>query len=201
MYFRVAIQVDASPTWQWKSTALSSLNIVLQWLQFYRVLPHDRLRIFSSSSQEALNEQLVQENQGLLSTLVPATHLREQRITPQERGGQASAGGTRANERTAPIAAVKELALAESITSPLDKQREELERRAGGDHNLPYRFTLSPSMPHVLAWLTLQVRVQQGDLQREVVPLESGNSSAGALLDTPHLLACSMTRSWHDGSE
>ena len=32
MYYRVAIQVDASSTWKWKSTALSSLNILLQWL-------------------------------------------------------------------------------------------------------------------------------------------------------------------------
>jgi hypothetical protein len=50
MYYRVAIQVDASPTWKWKSTALSSQNILILWLQSYRVLPHDRLRIFSSSS-------------------------------------------------------------------------------------------------------------------------------------------------------
>src|SRR6516225_4393063 len=68
MYYRVAIQVDAAPTWKWKSTVLSSLNILLQWLQYYRMLPHDRLRIFSSRSQEDLNEQLVRENQGLLST-------------------------------------------------------------------------------------------------------------------------------------
>ncbi len=29
MYYRVAIQVHSSSTWQWKSTALSSLNILL----------------------------------------------------------------------------------------------------------------------------------------------------------------------------
>ena len=62
MYYRVAIQVDAQPAWKWQSTALSSLNSVLQWLQFYRAFPHERLRIFSSSSREALNEQLVREN-------------------------------------------------------------------------------------------------------------------------------------------
>ena len=202
MYYRVAIQVDALPTWKWKSTALSSLNTLFHWLQYYRVLPHDRLRIFSSSSQEELNEQLVRENQGLLSTSVPATQfLQERGIAPREVGGQAAVGGTRAIERTAPIAAVTELSLAESSASPLDTRREELERGAGGDHNLPYRFTLPTSTPQVLAWLTLQVRVQQGDLQREVVPLGSGNSSAGALLSPPHLLARSMTRSWHDGSE
>lgn len=32
MYYRVAIQVDASPTWQWKSATLTSLNILMHWL-------------------------------------------------------------------------------------------------------------------------------------------------------------------------
>ena len=202
MYYRVAIQVDATPTWQWKSTALSSLNTLFHWLQYYRVLPHDRLRIFSSSSQDELNEQLVRENEGLLSTSTMATQfLQERGITQRGVGGQAAAGGTRAIERTAFFAAVTELSLAESSASPLDKCREELECGAGGDHDLPYRFTLPTSTPQTLAWLTLQVRVQQGDLQREVVPLGNGNSSAGALLGPPHLLARSMTRSRHDGFE
>ncbi len=72
MYYRVAIQVDASRTWRWKSAALISLNVLMHWLQYYRVLPLDRLRIFSSRSQEELNEQLLRENQGLLSSSVPA---------------------------------------------------------------------------------------------------------------------------------
>ena len=84
MYSRVAIQVDPSPTWQWKSTALSSLNLVLQWLQFYRAFPQERLRIFSSSSREALNEQLVRENQGLVSTLLPVTQFLQARESLHE---------------------------------------------------------------------------------------------------------------------
>ncbi len=31
MYYRVAIQVDSSPTWQWKSAVLSSLQTVFQF--------------------------------------------------------------------------------------------------------------------------------------------------------------------------
>ncbi len=161
MYYRVAIQVDASPTWQWKSTALSSLNIVLQWLQFYRAFPHERLRIFSSSSREALNEQLVRENQGLASTSLPATQfLQERGFTPRGAVREASVGGSRASERTASIAAVTEPSPYQSSKSPLDKRREELERGAGGDHDLPYRFTLPTSMPQVLAWVKLLARVQ-----------------------------------------
>ena len=179
MYYRVAIQVDASPTWKWKSTPLSSLNILIHWLQYYRVLPHDRLRIFSSRSQEELNEQLVRENQGPGSPSIPATQfLQERRIAPQGVEYTASTHETRANEPTASIAAVTKQSQDESSTSPLDKRREEFERGAGGDHDLPYRFTLPISTPQVLAWLKLQVRVQQGDLQGEVVALGSGNRVA-----------------------
>jgi hypothetical protein len=63
------------------------------------------LRIFSSSSLENLNEQLVQENQGLRSTSVPAAQfLQERRIAPQAVVREASAGGIQANERMASIA-------------------------------------------------------------------------------------------------
>ncbi len=162
MYYRVAIQVHSSPTWQWKSTALSSLNILLQWLQFYRAFPRERWRIFSSSSREELNEQLVRENQGLGSTSVMATQfLQQRRITPPGVVREASAGGARASERTASIAAVTEPSPYEGSKSRLDKRREELERGAGGDHDLPYRFTLPTSMPQVLAWVKLLARVQQ----------------------------------------
>jgi hypothetical protein len=179
MYYRVAIQVDAQPTWQWKSTPLSSLNIVIRWLQYYRVLPLDRLRIFSSREREELTEQLLRENQGLGSSSVPAIQfLQERRIAPQVVGYEASTCETRANEGKAPVVAVTKPSQGESSVSPLEKRREEFERGAGGDHDLPYRFTLPISTPQVLAWFTLQVRVQQGDLQGEVVALGSGNRVA-----------------------
>jgi hypothetical protein len=179
MYYRVAIQVDASPTWQWKSTALSSLNIVIRWLQYYRLLPCDRLRIFSSCSREELNEQLLRENEGLGSSSVPAIQfLQERRLAPQAAGHEASTSETQENKRMVSVAAITKPSLAESSASPLDKRREELERGAGGDHDLPYRFTLPISTPQVLAWLKLQVRVQQGDLQGEVVACSSGTSVA-----------------------
>src|SRR6266700_4240523 len=106
MYYRVAIQTGQPSTWQWKSTPLSSLNTLLQWLQFYRAFPHDRLRLFSSCSRETLNEQLVRENQGLESTSVPATQfLQERGFTPRGAVREASAGGSRAHERTTTIPA------------------------------------------------------------------------------------------------
>jgi len=57
MYYRVATQVDATQTWQWKSTVLSSLDTLFQFLRLFRALPQDQLRVFTSSSQEGLAEQ------------------------------------------------------------------------------------------------------------------------------------------------
>jgi hypothetical protein len=201
MYYRVAIQVDPSPTWQWKSIALSSLNSVLQWLQCYRAFPQERLRIFFSSSREALNEQLVRENQGLASTSLPVTQfLQEKGFTPRGGVREACAGGSRANERTISIPTETGGTPYESCMSPLEKRREELERGAGGDHDLPYQFTLPTSIPQVLAWVKLLARVQQGDFQQEVNACGSGNTSACSLVDPPHLLMHSLVRTWHDVS-
>jgi hypothetical protein len=47
MYYRIAIQVDRVPHWQWMSTALSSLDALFQLLRLYRAVPQDRLRVFS----------------------------------------------------------------------------------------------------------------------------------------------------------
>lgn len=133
--------------------------------------------ILSCSSHEELNEQLVRENWGLSSTSVPATQfLQERRIAPQGMVRVIAATGTRANQRMAPVAAATELPLGESSresqsldergVSFLEKRRVELELRAGGDHDLPYRFTLPIAMPQVLAWMKLLARVQNGDIPR-----------------------------------
>lgn len=63
MYYRVATQVGAAPTWQWKSSVLSELSTLFQFLRLLRALPYDQLRVFSSSSRQGLEEQLEQENE------------------------------------------------------------------------------------------------------------------------------------------
>ena len=45
--------------------------------------------------------------------------------------------------------------------SSLERRRLELERGPGGDHDLPYRFSLPRSLPQVLAWMTLLAKVQR----------------------------------------
>ena len=85
MYYRVPIQVDAPPSWRWKSSVLSSLNSLFQWFRFYHAFPLERLRVFSSCSREALNEQLTQENEGFgSSSVMAAQFLRERMIRPPE---------------------------------------------------------------------------------------------------------------------
>ena len=173
MYYRVAIQGDSSPLWQWKSTTLSELSALFQFLRRYRALGYNRLRVCSSLSLEEMNEQLVRMNQGLESTSVMAAQfLQERLIGSPEMAWRTSIGG---NERTASIVVITEPSLDESrrggnsqekrVMSPLERRREELEYGEGGDHDIPYRFTLPDSMPQVLAWMRLRVRVQDDAFQ------------------------------------
>src|SRR5260370_41035854 len=87
MYYRVAIQVDAAPAWQWKSTVLSELSTLFHFLRLFGALRHDQLRVFSSSSREGLSEQLEQDNQGLASTSETAVQFLPQRMRLPPAGG------------------------------------------------------------------------------------------------------------------
>ena len=51
MYYRVAIQLDPSPRWQQKSTVLSELSTLFQFLRPFRVPMQDQLRVFSSARE------------------------------------------------------------------------------------------------------------------------------------------------------
>ena len=179
MYYRVAwdqraIQVHPLPGWQWKSTVLSSLQTVFQFLRLYSALPQDRLRVFSSSSCEDLVEQLARENQGLGSPSVTAAHfLQERLVRSSERTGRTSGSGAeehqeRASSAVSSATQLIENARASSILDPgcmksLERRRLELELGPGGDHDLPYRFALPSSMPQVLAWMRLLSRVSRGE--------------------------------------
>jgi hypothetical protein len=175
MYYRVAIQVNQQPTWQWRSTALTSLEALFGFLRLYRVIPRDRLRVFSSTSREDLNEQLVQENQGRLTNSVTAAQfLYERGMGSREMTPEVSA--RRARTRTGTLVAagatppstessILPHAPAEWSSSILESRRLELERGAGDDHDSPYTFALPLSMPQTLAWVELWVKVQQGALE------------------------------------
>ena len=173
MYYRVATQGGAAPTWQWKSTVLSELSTLFQFLRLYRALPQDRLRVFSCSSREDLNEQMRRENTGGESTSVTAVQfLRQRRLCVPERACEVLECG----EQERVLIAVATNASSNGSSggvfsqdtrgmSPLERRRLEIEGGTGGDHDLPYRFTLPNSAPQIRAWMKLLLRVQNGAFQ------------------------------------
>jgi hypothetical protein len=176
MYYRVAIQLEPLPRWQWKSTVLTSLDALLRFLRLYSALPQERLRVFSSASREEMNEQLARENKGLKSTSVTAAQFLQERMMGSREGrSEALRRDTREIEQGIATADSREQALSESNQGThtleetdmcsLEKRRGELELGAGGDHDMPYRFTLPTSIPQVLAWMKLLAKVQDGELQ------------------------------------
>lgn len=177
MYYRLAFQrrsdhLDQPVPWQWKSTVLSSLQSLFQVLRLYSAFPQERLRVFSSPSWEGLQEQLRQENSGGGSASVTAAHFLQQHLLHSS--GATQARGTQKHEGMISIAVSTRTRLDESggTARTLDEwSMSSLERRhlvqelgAGGDHDLPYYFALPLSWPQVLAWMTLLVRVQRGEL-------------------------------------
>ncbi len=176
MYYRVAIQVNQQPTWQWRSTALTSLEALFSFLRLYRVILQDRLRVFSSTSREDLNEQLVQENQGRLTSSVTAAQFlsergigsREMTHEVPERRARTSTGTLVAASANPPSneSSILPHFPAERSISLLESRRLELERGVGGDHDSAYTFALPLFMPQTLAWVELFVKVQQGALEQ-----------------------------------
>ncbi len=78
MFYRITMQADASLSWQWKSTPLSSLDAVLGFLRLHCALPQDRLCVVSSASREGLDEQFKREQSAMGFHSVTATQfLRE----------------------------------------------------------------------------------------------------------------------------
>jgi len=176
MHYRVAIQQAPQLPWQWRSTVLSSLNTLFQFLRLYSILPQDRLRVFSSTSREDLEKQLVQENKGLGSNSVTAAQFLQERLicSPQlaqrtwvreERSSQERASIVTAVNPPLSGSSKSVDSLDGEEMSLLERKRLALESGADGDHDLLYRFTEPSSLPEALAWMNLLVRVRNGELQ------------------------------------
>jgi len=177
MYYRVAMQEHAASRWQWKSTVLSSLQALFQFLRPYSALAEERLRVFSARSREEMDELLTHENNGVWSSSVTAAQfLQERGIGSHSMIDAASAPGRQKNQSVRTIAVSTSIRLNESGTaetatalqersmSGLEGRRFELERGAGGDHDVPYTFALPVSMPQALEWMRLLAKVQHGEL-------------------------------------
>lgn len=180
MYYRVAILANASTTWKWRSTVLSSLDALFRFLGMFRALPQDRLRVFSSSSREEMDEMLAQENNGQVSHSVTAEQFLRERLLQVKEAGRPvlervermkneneGIASHATNHHSASLHEINGYVVA-SYGRGIDSfeiKRLELEDGVGGDHDLPYIFTLPSTLPQTLAWLGLMAKVQQGELQ------------------------------------
>lgn len=171
MYYRVAIQTNSLPAWKWKSSVLSSLNVLFHFLQLHRTIPANRLRIFTSPSHENMNEMLLRENEGFGDYSVTAEQfLRARHLHVWETEGpehiqqeahtttEDKAPGSPQTALTASSMTINHLPA--FIMNPLDRRRQEIEFGPGGDHDCPYTFTLPQSVPEMLAWIKLLEKVQ-----------------------------------------
>ena len=181
IYYRLAIQSTDSPVWRWKSTVLTSLDALFQLLRIYRAIPPSRIRVFFASATEYMDGMLLRENHGLVSNSVTAEQFfATQQIDAlamkrlEEEAGsmeQIALLSTPAYaERLSKQHGSKALEAAEhsgrvSHSGPLEQRRLEVELRPGGDHDVPYTFSLPTSVPQALAWAALLARVQRGELE------------------------------------
>lgn len=190
IYFRVAIRMDQSSQWRWKSSMLSTPGTLFDLLNMYHRVPKNRLRVFFATSLEFINEMLVRENSGLVSNSITVEEFLKtgRRIDAQQirklefelglqEGKELIArsvitrklGDERSSLQTAfsgePANPVISEARGNNRESNLMRQtREELEWSRGGAYDTPYTFALPVSMPQTLAWATLLAKVQRGEL-------------------------------------
>jgi hypothetical protein len=179
MYYRLAGKKSETALWSWKTTTLTSLPAVLQWLRIYRVVPHVQIRVFSSWAKEDLNEMFRCENSGCPSGSVTADQFLRNRHLQSQKG----TGHMSRQETTAPFPghattfAIREsedehrtrsFPPEESEMSWLDRKRLEIERGPGGDHDTPYSFSFASALPQLLAWIRLQNTRYEGAAYRNL---------------------------------
>ncbi len=58
--------------WTWRSTILMSPHALLTLLRAYRYVPYNQIRIFFASSEAEMDDMLIRQNAGLISTSVTA---------------------------------------------------------------------------------------------------------------------------------
>jgi hypothetical protein len=181
MLYRVAIRSDRPsacplPAWHWVSPPLGSRNTLVQWLLWYRTLPRERMCVFSAGVRETLDTQLRYANQGYDAAAVSATQFVPATSRPacgcvSERAEALSAVASVAPAPRPPVPALPTLRARPPsllLSGPVDQRREALERGAGGDHDMPYRFSLPSSAAALVSWVKLLARMQQGDFQADV---------------------------------
>ena len=191
MIYRVALWMDQSSRWKWKSTVLSTPGTLFHFLRIYDGVAKNRLRVFFASSRELMNEMLVRENNGLVSNSVTVEQfLKDGRRIPVLKMKQLESElGLHANKELVTKTVItgqlgeEGPAFPASLTSEpanmvisgaplhywktrsLELLQEESGGSRGGDHDTPYTFTLPSSMRQALAWTRLLAKVHRGELE------------------------------------
>lgn len=162
-YYRVAIRSDVESTWKWCSTVLHTRWTVLQFLRPYQAaLLQERLRVFSAASREDLDVQLTRESQGLRSdSLTIAQFVSPWLFSSQEVQRTHPYPRVVSDAAATPTFLMRFAQMYVEYFEREEKKGEELEKSAGGDHDLPYAFDGPSSVQQALAWMRLLVRVQE----------------------------------------
>lgn len=168
IYYRVALQIDTSSAWKWRSTILTSLEGLFRLLRLYAGLPPDRLRVFFATSRPGLDEMLTRENQGAVSNSMTVEQLIAQRwcISPTEiRRVEAELGLQENKEWASPTVLTAQPANEKCMPVPLPEMASvQQDQETDIDHDLPYLFTLPTFLPEALSWARLLTKVQAGQL-------------------------------------
>jgi hypothetical protein len=124
-----------------------------------------------------LEEQLVQENNGLTTSSITAEQfLRQRLIRTSELTQKAPERDVQEDRETASISVygwtwfnenrnAARTTAAKGDVGSLERRQFELEFGPGGDHDVAYSFALPASVPQVPVWMSLLARVRRGELQ------------------------------------
>jgi hypothetical protein len=190
IFFRIALRMDQSSPWRWKSDLLNTPGTLFDFLKMYDRAPNDRLRVFFATSSECMDEMLVRENRGLLSNSITVEDfLKNKRKIDRQRIKQLEfeLGLQESKELIARSVITRKLG-DEQVSIPATSsfetanyttresarssrasnlpgvRQQDSEWSIGGDHDTPYTFALPVSMPQALAWAKLLAKVQNGEL-------------------------------------
>jgi hypothetical protein len=174
IYYRIALQASHCPTWQWRSTILTSLEAVFRLLRMYsNLLPNDRIRVFFASSRQGLDEMLTRQNQGAVSNSMTVEQLAAQswRVSPLEIRRAEADLGLQEHKGSEPTTVLPEQPMDGKLAHRPEITQIEADQGTEADHDLPYVFTLPTFLPEALSWARLLAKVQAGEVvSGELVP-------------------------------
>ena len=167
IYYRLASQKRYSTEWEWKSSAVGSLEALFRLSLCYPI-PAEKLRVFQATLAPYLDVLLVRENRGLPShslTLDQLFHQHCGQTTPQMHLIEMELGLSGETAHGKIGQAVRGDAEPQPGQEPASPAMDAVDGEPGrGDHHVPYTFAFPQSLPQAIAWMRLRERVLAGEL-------------------------------------